>query len=172
MNPDVDGSLHRSGNGRQVFTEMRCKRLLFEIAEVCPRKEEHYDTFFFLRLTRARAQPQAGKSLSPVCTVSNAAACASFFWLKSASPVLRAPCPLLTVLAGSITSWSTGVVGNCLIGLLTGFASQLARVPPCSAPVAPTREGTPRPEPGICGCRPCICGGTKRLSESVGRDCQ
>ena len=46
-----------------------------------------------------------------------------FFWLKSANTVLRAP-PFLTVLAGSITSRSIGVVGNCLIGQLIGFALQ------------------------------------------------
>ena len=66
--------------------------------------------------------------------------------------------PTVGILAGSITSWSTGGVGNCLIGLLIGFAFQPARVPPYSAPVAPTRENTPRPELGTCGCGSCICG--------------
>ena len=60
-------------------------------------------------------------------------------------------------LAGAITSLSIGVVGNCLIGLLIGFALQPARVPSRSVSVIPTRENAPRPEPGVCGCGPCIC---------------
>ena len=71
-----------------------------------------------------------------------------FFWLKSASTGLRACWQLLTFLAGSVASLSIGVVGNCLIGLLIGFALQ-------PAPVVPTLEGAP--EPVICGCGPCIC---------------
>ena len=65
---------------------------------------------------------------------------------------------LLTVLAGAISSLSIEVVGNCLIGLLIGFAFQPERVPSHSALVVRTREHAPRPEAGICGCRPCICG--------------
>ena len=58
------------------------------------------------------------------------------FLAQLASAVLRA-LPSLAVLAGSITSWSTEVVGNCFIGLLSGFVLQPARVPPYPAPVAP-----------------------------------
>ena len=80
-----------------------------------------------------------------------------FFWLKSASTDVRACCQLLIVLAGAITSLSIGVVGNCLICPLIGFALQPARVPSCLVPVIQTRENTPRPEPGVCGCGPCVC---------------
>ena len=45
-----------------------------------------------------------------------------------------------------------------LIGLLIGFALQPERVPFFSVLVIPTRENTPRPEPGVCGCGPKICG--------------
>ena len=52
-----------------------------------------------------------------------------FFWLKSASTVLRVCCQLLIGFAGAITSFSIGAVGNCLIGPLVGFVLQPARVP-------------------------------------------
>ena len=48
--------------------------------------------------------------------------------------------------------------GNCLVSLLIGYALQPTRVPSYPVPVIPTRENTPRPELGICGCGPCICG--------------
>ena len=58
---------------------------------------------------------------------------------------------LLTVLAGAITSLSIGVVGNCLIGLLIGFALQPAPMLSYSVLVIPARENTPLPEPVVAG---------------------
>ena len=71
---------------------------------------------------------------------------------KQASTSRASILPSLTILAGSITSLSVGVVGHCLISLLIMFALQPAHVPPYSGPVAPPREDTPGLEPGICGC--------------------
>ena len=88
-----------------------------------------------MRLTLVRAEPQASIYVTRVCIMFHATAYV-FFWLKSARTVLRVPFSL-TVLAGSITSRSIGVVGNCFIGQLTGFALQPARVFPYSALVAP-----------------------------------
>ena len=62
------------------------------------------------------------------------------------------------VVAGSTTSLSIRVVASCLIGTLIGFTLQPARLPSYSALVVPTREAALRPEPGICGCGPCVCG--------------
>ena len=63
----------------------------------------------------------------------------------------------LSVPAGTITSLSLGVVGDCLIGLLIGHALQPARVPSNPVLVNPTQENTLRPEPSVCGCGSCIC---------------
>ena len=109
-----------------------------------------YDTCA-LRLTRVRAQPQASKSVTCVCIVFHATAYALFL------VQVCERCQLLTVLAGAITS-SIGVDGNCPTGPPIGFALQPARVFPHPALVIPTRENTPRPEPGVCGCEPCVCG--------------
>ena len=61
------------------------------------------------------------------------------------APLCECVANSLSVFAGAIASLSIGVVGNCLIGLLIGFALQPARVPSYPVPVSPTRENTPRP---------------------------
>ena len=111
-----------------------------------------------LRLTHVRAQPQASISVTRVCIVFHATAYALFSGSSLQAESCERVANSLTVLAESITLLSIGVVGNCLIGLLIGLALQPARVPSHSAPVIPTREDALRPEPGICGCGPCICG--------------
>ena len=84
-----------------------------------------------------------------------------FFWLKSASTVLRACCQLFDCpcrIDHVVVDWTCWTSG-----LLVGFALQPARVPSYSA----TREDAqPRPEPGICGCGPCVCGGPSALNFS------
>ena len=80
-----------------------------------------------------------------VCIVFHAIAYAIFL-AQVCKHRLASVLPTLIVLARSITSLSIGVVGNCLIGLLIGFASQPARVPSNSTPIVPTREDTPRPQ--------------------------
>ena len=50
------------------------------------------------------------------------------------------PTLCLSVFAGAITSLSIGVVGNCFIGLMFGFALQPACVPSYPVLVTPTRE--------------------------------
>ena len=69
-------------------------------------------------------------------------------------------------------SLSIGAFGNCLVVFAGGYALQPARVPSYTTiPMALALESTPRPEPGVCGSGPCICG-AKRLSRSVVRSCQ
>ena len=65
-------------------------------------------------------------SYKPAYMLRVSAACSTpllvlFFWLKVCKHRLASVLPTLTVLAGSTTSFSIGVVGNCLIGLLIGF---------------------------------------------------
>ena len=119
-------------------------------------KMDCYDTCV-LRLTRVRAQLLASMSVSRTCFIARVAALLSFSGSSLQAPSSERAANSLSLLAGAITSLSIGVVGNCLIGLLIGFALQPARVRSSPVPVTPTRENTPRPEPGVCGCGPCIC---------------
>ena len=76
----------------------------------------------------------------------------------------------MTALAGSITSWSIGVVGNCLIGLLIGFASQRTSASLLSTcgPDARIHTSTRTSYLWLRA----VYLWTKRLSKSVGSDCQ
>ena len=105
-----------------------------------------FDDTCALRLIRDRARPYACMSVSRVCTQFHGAAYA--FLLAQVCKHRLA----------SVFTWlSIGVVGNCLIGLLIGFALQPGRVPSYPVPVSRTRENTPRPEPGVRGFGKCIC---------------
>ena len=117
---------------------------------------QKYDDARALRLSRVRAQPQASISVMRVCIVFHATAYAIFGSSLQAQSRERVA-NSLTVFAGSITSLSIGVVGNCFIRMLIGFALQPARASSYSALVVPTRGHTSM-EPGICGCGQCICG--------------
>ena len=78
------------------------------------------------------------------------------FWLKPASPVLRALLPtLLTVLVGAISLLSSKVVEDCLIRLPIGFALQPARVVSYPAAVF-DGQSTARRDLGVCGCGPFV----------------
>ena len=93
------------------------------------------------------------------------AALLSFSGLSLQVPSCERVANSLSVLAGAITSLSNGVVGNCLIGLLIGFALQRARVPSYPVPLTPTRENTPGSGRGWCLW-------LRAVYLSVVRDCQ
>ena len=121
-----------------------------------------------LRLTCVRAQPQASIYVTRVCIVFHATAYASFFRAQVCKSRLASILPSLTVLAGSITSWSIGFVGKCLICLVIGCALQPARVP--------TRGPNTRRHTSTRAMylllRAVYLWRTRRLSKSVGRDSQ